>query len=290
MGADYFFRMGSTHSVCQDYAIAGVSWEENRAYAIVSDGCSGVTIPDAPGSPFTDYGARLIARMAWLQMPRIMKGNFDARSISDRARVSAGTLGLPRAALDVTLLVAHETRKLVSGPLGLSTESSVVVHQIGDGVVAARKRDSGDIVSYSVSFDKNMPFYMSYFIDDDALRQYCDECKEKVCTSRIQTERKERHKTAISTTELASGGQRYEFDAATYDLVMIMSDGAESFQVGSAPVALEEVLEQLFAIKNYEGEFLTRRCSRFLQKFCVERGWRHSDDFGIAAIHLPKPE
>jgi len=63
MSADYFFRMGKTHTICQDYAIAGSREYKIDAemgafqYAILSDGCSGIPNLKAPGSPYTDFGA-----------------------------------------------------------------------------------------------------------------------------------------------------------------------------------------------------------------------------------------
>ena len=51
---DAFFAIGSTHDICQDYALAlNIS---NRSLLIVSDGCS--------ASPSTDIGARILSRCA----------------------------------------------------------------------------------------------------------------------------------------------------------------------------------------------------------------------------------
>ena len=71
------------------------------------------------------------------------------------------------------------------------------------------------------------------------------------------------------------------------DLLLIASDGIESFQTANGePVPVEEVIDEILAIKNFKGEFLSRRCSRFLSKTCVERGWKHADDFAIAGIYV----
>ena len=65
MNADSAFRMGSTHAVCQDYAVAS-AWTAAahtdgaapppRPYIILSDGCS--------STPDTDVGARLLVKAA----------------------------------------------------------------------------------------------------------------------------------------------------------------------------------------------------------------------------------
>lgn len=289
MGADYFFRMGSTHAICQDYAIAGVH-ESGRAYAMVSDGCSGEAIPGQPGSPFTDYGSRLLIRSAWMQRVNILAGDFDPKLIAEISRASAAVLGLPRRALDATLLVAYETPDPCAVPWARAN-TRVTVRQTGDGVVAARLRKSGDLICYTTSFDNNMPFYLSYLLDPEGLKRYYVECREKTLTGYGRTGDKWEELSVVPmATDRAEVTQEFSFDKNDYDLVLIMSDGAESFQRGSESVPLTEVIDQLFLMKNYEGEFLTRRCSRFLQKFCAENGWKHSDDFSVAGIYLPAPE
>jgi hypothetical protein len=54
MKADSYFEIGSTHQVCQDYALAYAS--DDFAYAIMSDGCT--------SSLNTDIGARLVSVIA----------------------------------------------------------------------------------------------------------------------------------------------------------------------------------------------------------------------------------
>jgi hypothetical protein len=49
-------------------------------------------------------------------------------------------------------------------------------------------------------------------------------------------------------------------------------------------VALGAVLPQLLAIPAARGEFVVRRCRRFLNSFCRDHGWRNEDDLGVAAI------
>ena len=46
------------------------------------------------------------------------------------------------------------------------------------------------------------------------------------------------------------------------------------------------VAEHLVGVKTFAGAFLARRCRRFLSRFCVENGWGHYDDFGVAGIWL----
>ena len=76
-----------------------------------------------------------------------------------------------------------------------------------------------------------------------------------------------------------------------FDLVAVLSDGVHTFQQKNVlgqmeNVPLNEVLAQLMQFKNVKGEFVTRRCKRFLGKFCEKNGWAHYDDFSMAAVYV----
>jgi hypothetical protein len=288
MGSDFFFRMGSTHAVCQDYALAGQA--RGCHYAIVSDGCSGLPIAGEPGSPYTDYGARFLARAAQQNLPRISEGEFPAMDIITAASDVAYLARLPNVALDATLIVAATT-----------PSDDVVVFQTGDGVVASRDLD-GTIHYQTLSFGNGMPYYLSYVRDPRRREALFRPQKGDVAPEVAE---------AAGTLEVTIGLYRPQegwstpvvrneaFDETTpvermtrfrreqTDLVLIMSDGVESFQLkDGTTVPLEQVLEQLFAFKGFAGQFLVRRCNRFLQKFCADNGWHHSDDFGVAGIYM----
>ncbi len=269
MHADAFFRMGSTHSVCQDYAVAGE--RGGVVYAIVSDGCSGIPT-GVPGSPFTDFGARFLVRAAerFLLQPEGSDTRSASAMIISAADAMRRTAGLPMDCLDATLTTAQ-----VVG-------SYCLVHQIGDGVVAAR-RHSGEYEYYWSAYDQNMPFYLSYTMDANRRADWLRECgRETLYEQTIER--------GFSATQRALGenfSKSLVFEAALYDLVVIMSDGAESFyRPDGTQVPLAEVIEQVFAIKGFAGQFMARRCGRFLSSFCAERGWKHADDFSVAGIYL----
>jgi hypothetical protein len=66
----------------------------------------------------------------------------------------------------------------------------------------------------------------------------------------------------------------------------VMTDGAESFQRRDGTfLLLETVLKELFAVKCFQGEFMTRRYVGF-QRWCQKEGWQHTDDLAVAAIYL----
>ena len=84
--ADSYFCIGSTHDVCQDYAISS----PDRLRAIISDGCS--------SAPDTDFGSRLLVKAK----ERNFYENDDSIILS--ARNSADAIGLHDITLTATLL------------------------------------------------------------------------------------------------------------------------------------------------------------------------------------------
>lgn len=276
MSADAYFRMGSTHAICQDYAVAGS--RDGAPFAFLSDGCSGTANKNDPGSPHTDFGARFLVRAALRELPEMLEGRFHYRSIASMALATANMAGLGRTALDATLLAVV-----------LAADShNAHVFQTGDGVIAARRRDGG-IDYFAMSFGENAPYYLSY-LHDESLRQTFIRLAKTATETANSFKPGEGWGVATERTfDLHTYGicNARWFSVEAYDVVLIMSDGAESFfDHAGEGVPLESVLEQLFALKNLNGEFLTRRCNAFLHRFCTERGWKHADDFSVAGIYL----
>ena len=279
MGSDACFRIGSTHKVCQDYAIAGVL-PDASPFAILSDGCSGVASPGDPGSPHTDFGARFMVRaahkLATVSCDRSVRSDFAPSWVAARALGMAASAGLGRRAIDATLLQA------------VVEDGEVVVHQVGDGVVVWRKRDTGNVRYRTVKFGNNMPFYASYLVNDADLAQYLREAKtmEVEEGSRFGNTWIDTLSSVVDMDQFTPAAQTFRFGNDN-DLVVLMSDGAESFQRrDGSPVPLREVVDQLCDFRSYTGEFVQRRVHKFMSKFCVENGWTHADDLSVAAIYV----
>ena len=62
MNADCYYEIGYSHTVCEDYALAG-KINNDISFAIVCDGCS--------ASPHVDVGARILTYAALSQLKRI---------------------------------------------------------------------------------------------------------------------------------------------------------------------------------------------------------------------------
>lgn len=265
MNTDCYFTMGRGHTVCEDYAMAPTD-----TMVVLSDGCS--------SSEHTDWGARFLCRS--MQMCWEHNGEPIERHIAMRADYMRLGSDMPPSCLDATLLVA------------VVEVNEVKVTAWGDGAIGARRRDTGKWEFITISYRYNAPAYLSYTLDDDRMETFL----EGTGAIRTVTTHNDPDENGLYDThnELREGyprgGDTWAFDIDTYDIVVLVSDGAESFQrkdgrnVASVPVC--EVLNQLLDIKGTEGEFISRAARWFTNKFCPANNWHHHDDLSVAGIFL----
>jgi hypothetical protein len=263
MHASAHYAMGQSHTICQDYAVAGSC--ARGSFGIVADGCS--------SSPHTDTGSRLLALSvlgAWRDSDGCFEEALD-RGLTEAA-VGAARLGLPGSCLDSTLLIASASRGAARAAV------------FGDGAVAALRRD-GTAELHCVSYGGNAPAYPSYRMDPERLEAWGLGFGRWKLQSHCGT--------APSSAEEGEGHSPhlFSFDASAYSLVAIMSDGICSFGApcpdgGRMEVNPTEVAARLLAVKTFTGDFALRRLRSFLRRGCPAMGWTWSDDVSIAAIHL----
>lgn len=263
MNADAYFTIGKEHAaktpfVCQDYAAV-----MGPGRVVLADGCS--------SSRHTDFGARLLCRLG---------AQLGPNKAPRAAEPILATLGLPTQCLDATLLLARWREE----------EQDVRVLLAGDGVVVARRRSGGYFLVLS-EFPSGAPRYLSYDLDPARRAQYVQEFGgvQKITT----TYQGGVTEQVFPLLDEDLAVPEFTFPAAEFDLVLVMSDGATSFQRPKSadapwitePVPLVEVVEEMLAIKGYAGVFVAKRALRFL-KDAHAKGWHHSDDFAVAGIYL----
>ena len=281
MNADSAFQMGSTHVVCQDYAVAGAcvaaahtggaEAARCRPYVILSDGCS--------SSPDTDVGARLLVKAA----ERLLRETCGPHACklaelhAEAARLAlrwAEMLGLRPRAVDATLLTAHlHGEKLV---IGCS----------GDGVVCLQTAD-GALDAYVVSYPGGYPIYPAYAHQPARLQALADAGREHKEVTRLSAASAEERLRPAGVSGGNALTEVFTFDAAGYRFAALFSDGLQSFHHSGRAEAIppESVLPELVSFKNTRGAFVGRRMKGFL-KDCQQKGWRHGDDLSLAALHL----
>lgn len=273
MSADSFFRMGHTHSICQDYCVAGVT-EEGVSYALLSDGCSDAGGLKSPGAPFTDFGSRFVVRAAHQRVRYISEGAVPLTEIATEAAAMARVARLPDLALNATLL----------GAIKAPDSDNVLTWMAGDGLILTRLH-GGEVCYTALEYEANMPYYPSYLVDPDKDSQWRKYSGKAVARTGIRNAVTKEWQVYTQETVPVPGWLQ-SFSAKDIDLILLFSDGVTSFY-NDAPVDLHAALDQILDFKGgYVGQFLSRRCNSFLTRFCVANNWKHMDDLAVAGLYF----
>jgi len=283
MSCDCAFYIGTTHDVCQDYALTG-------EYSIaIADGCS--------GSVLSDFGSRMLSVTAMNKMLELESlHDLDEKELILLSRPSIKVLNLPLECLDATLLCAAK----------ISDAAEAICY--GDGVMAIKLKNKDTIVM-SIEYVDGYPFYVNYLFDKTGrYKDFQDNHdKRQVVFSVIKangdvevinndcdaTTRLRYNDTEVGIMRLTDHRTMIETISPEVESVIIMSDGVQSFyetitsgtSKHNEKVSYHDVLRELLSFKNYTGRFVQRRMNKFI-KTCKRNNWNHSDDISIAAIYL----
>ena len=279
MNTDIFFTQGTTHKICEDYAMSNKS--KQAPFVAVCDGCS--------SAPNTDFGARILAHSA---LP-FLSANVDHFNIAEFIYNILGTsLAVCRSLqLDPDCLCATFLALKAMG-------SKVRIMQIGDGVVVYKNDTATRIIE--VEFPGGAPYYARYEFNPRAKAKF-EELEVKLTTTLITAAGIEKIQTTIRSSdflyalnqEIFKPSFAKEDGLVEWDYLAIMSDGASSFtrlnttQTGkrNEPVPIEDIVVPLLAFKGTKGEFVQRRCRRAFKEF-EKKGWHNTDDFSIGVMAL----
>lgn len=263
---DDYFTMGSSHHVCEDYT--RVFEEIDGSGIVVSDGCS--------SSIDTDFGSRFMALSAIKHATVFSNLRVTPQMLMSMA-IQYLSSPLKTECLDATLMLA---RPLKTG--------YVSVQVFGDGVVAVRRRN-GSLEHYVID-QGGAPSYPSYFTNPgrmEALKKAGYGFRK--ITVFVDGEQKTTWEWTPDELETCPDFS-FLVDPADTDLVVLMTDGVQSFQdingTAPVPVPLEEVLPHVVGFKNQVGAFVGRRINALEKRECPKLGWQHHDDLGVAAIYI----
>lgn len=257
---DSYFALGKTHTVCQDYAATHNG--NGKVVLAVSDGCS--------SSPDTDFGSRILTKIG---INKVYESDFfSPLSLLSRAIQVQKTLELSPDSLDATLLLASVHEDLLK------------IQVWGDGVIHVKFKN-GISTTWEVQFDDNTPSYMSYLGNDNRLVKYLEKHGKRTLWHCINNE-------PMTQMDVESVRDKFwitlNVPCSEIESVFLFSDGVKSFRkmMNGAwqPIPIQEVLEQITAVKNCNGEFMVRRMRKFLYDFCPKNGWIHEDDVSVAAM------
>jgi len=278
---DSIFRMGSTHKICEDYAIHGS--RNGLGYAIVSDGCSGATDEAAGIIAKTEMGSRLLCYAA----ARCIEGLDPLRTMNEKDVERWGWEVLARARADQLQLGIDANYLHLYSTLAVAVTNGdqYRVAMFGDGAWFLAGPD-GPIANIGVYYAKNAPFYLAYNADGGRagyVSMFSGDAHEaEFMPGREPSIVKTKHECKpafVWTGSLAHVGA---------NLIGVSTDGQASFTKAEDFEILpgqQRVLMDFSKINSKGGLFLNRRVGRVIENYKKE-GYVHTDDLGVAAVML----
>jgi Protein phosphatase 2C len=293
MKSDCHFEIGSTHLVCQDYALSYA--DDEIAYAIISDGCT--------SSPNTDIGSRLISIIARDAISYLIRRQRFEKVIDKKLFLNnfvltfkelvvkkcievKGSLNLDVNSFDATLLVAIVYQGYQPLLVGWGDGNFII------------KYKNGSVRTISIFYDGNMPYYLSYRMSYEKDTAYRQEQKGLGHVAEVLPSG-----TAMQYhhTPWEYNFMRYLDDIKGQDnnpeevsQIIVSSDGLQSFQydpksdefqTNNKIFTLPEVYSKMIDYKNLVGEFVVRRM-KSLEKENKVKHIIHTDDISCATIIL----
>jgi hypothetical protein len=129
---------------CQDFADGFTTVNQDKAFIVVSDGCS--------SGGQTDLGARFLSRRLYAQMQQLLKSSEADLTHSIAQQVCVEDLEM----------FALETHDLTATLLyAVADQKGISMHMYGDGVMVVLLSD-GSIVMRKAEWQKNTPYYPIY--------------------------------------------------------------------------------------------------------------------------------
>lgn len=254
---DYYFTIGKTHDVCEDYVTQG---HLPAPFIVLSDGCT--------ASLDTDIGARILA----LTTKHIIENspewpldylNFGRKLIAQAFDVTV-KMKLKPSVLDATVV------------LGFLHEDAIQVYVYGDGAILF-KDFAGRVSTIDISFIHNAPYYLTYWQDELRQKEYAQyESRPLLLTDSINGQS---DPLPFQTPLL------FSFPLQQFPTVAIASDGITQCidMTQSVRLSLDEISTELLNFKHLQGEFVKHRTRRVLQQY-AQQGIFPADDLSIGAF------
>jgi hypothetical protein len=277
MQADAHFVIGDAHVAagqpCQDYGLAKVL-SQDKAYAVISDGCS------TAGN--TDVGARLVALATAraLELSRY-QNPVDIQSFVRRRQQQI--FGSSRLALGLS-----QSDLLATSGYVFVQPSGVHAYIQGDGVVAYRLNDQS-LIAIQIAWADSTPAYPAY--TQDGFKSFLAYHDHSTGSSLevthwnlpIDGEKSEYFRQELPA---ASGHLGLSFNLPPDVLAIgVFTDGVT--QIRDLPWL--DAVASLMNFKTVTGSFVKRRLNRFLKEG-AKLGRTPVDDLAFAAVSLAPQE
>jgi len=267
---DHVIKIGSSHKICEDYAISG---NQPFSYFAISDGCS--------SSENTDIGSRIIL-MSIKKILKIIdiknnpdwcdfnnpKNNIYKHELLKNIAKFTMMFEIEEETLDATFLFGYYN----------SDTNKIYIFGMGDGNIIYKKNNS--IIHENYNFNSEYPMYLSYLINKNRYQKIQSIYNKEdliVVKSDINNVIDKKYENPINFIYK-------EFNTENIDWLILSSDGLESFLKDNEKV---NIIKDLTSFKQLRGEFVTRRFNKFI-KNSIKNNIDHYDDISISGISFEK--
>lgn len=287
MQTDSYFTIGATHgkagTPCEDYALAG-ELRPGLVFGIVSDGCSGAYAHTDEGARALSFAFRQVLHDGGAQDDAWFDGAFTQRLLA-RFRANSYT---------------DEPDDRYATAVGFAaTQERAAVYLFGDGAYALRFADGRQRLVW-FEWDDNAPYYLNYRLCPQFDADFRAALAENQSPPLVEAwaDFRATGKADDPVEMLAEGSRRLPFSALENGLVCsfrpqeegiealaVLTDGIN--QIGDLTGV--QALAELFAFKNFQGNFVKRRMMRGLERLAAT-GQRPQDDLAMACVWFGRKE
>lgn len=275
---DHFYERGSSHQVCQDYALS--EQDKDNAIFVISDGC-GSSKNSEIGSMLLAHALKTAYHLNWYEGIDINR-SIGNRVINEKLR--------PIYARKITDFILKETTEiarkfeinledlyatLLLGAYEKKSNTFSIWAQ-GDGFFVIMYEDKTyDIIE--IEYENNSPYYILYDNTTSSLESYIKNCGGK---HSITTYSYDQNNVRTYTSEL------FRDYPMPYSLkinsnvsgILGFSDGVKSFKEH-----FSSIIPRCINFKNINNTFIQRRIKRLLKEKSKQDDLPY-DDFSCAGI------
>lgn len=296
MKTDSYFEIGSTHDICQDYALAG-NINEHIAFAIVTDGCTQshkICGQVDLGARVVAYAAREVLFELFKNVKQLFNDKTNENSVTsfnetvrhvlriqtfNKYNEIRKTLNLNPMFSDCTLVVAITDGKIT------------YTYMYGDGGIIVKLK-SGETIYDDISYLSSAPYYLAYSHEkdrDNAYQiaygaspvihtRYTIPHNDDILSAKVEHEQAKSIDVGI-----------YEFSSFTYtdiSYIALTSDGIKSYQSmegATTDIPPIQMAPKFVGFKNTNGSFVQRRMKALKKENDLAK-ISHYDDVSVASI------
>lgn len=273
---DHSFEIGSTHHICEDYAISGsfIKGENTYYFGILCDGCS--------SSKNVDFGARLLALSAKKTLNNLTIEELDEYIKVDKSNILGARIVNNLSIIDNSLIKdnAFDATLLLYITDGVHLRTYVY----GDGCVIVKAEELVEVTQYE--YASNAPFYLAY--QGEVYKSRLEGYTAQFAHLPFKTKITVTVNSATTTSEEESSALSYQSRAYVIsgnDLfnISMYSDGIFSFINKQGNSLTEEMIKKYSNFPILNGEFVKRNFL-FNKKMALKEAIVHQDDLSCVSF------